>query len=235
MSNGDKGKFSAEISQSVIEEALNSVRRHTGDAAEQEVPVEVEVAGEESGPAAANPAHDAELAALQAQLDLSLSKGREMMDKIKDAHEKMLRAAADLENFKKRAAKEKEEVQRFGSERLLKDLLPVVDNLARALEHSKSAADFESLIEGVGMTRKLFEDTLSRHGVKVLTSVGKAFDPRFHEAMQQVETGELPPGHVVSEVVRGFTLNERLIRPALVVVSKLPTEAEKLTEKGEGT
>jgi molecular chaperone GrpE len=216
----EKGKFSTDIGQDVIEEALRSVKKHTGAA--EEIPVEVE--GQPSEEAAApGSEHDKELASLKAQLDFSMAKGRELMERIKEGHEKMLRAIADLENYKKRAAKEKDEIQRFGSEKLLKDLLPVVDNLDRAMEHSKAAADYESFKQGVAMTRKLFEDTIGRHGVKAFTSVGKAFDPRFHEAMQQVETGEVPPNQVVSEVLRGFTLNERLVRPALVMVSKAPT------------
>jgi molecular chaperone GrpE len=132
----------------------------------------------------------------------------------------MLRAVADLENFKKRAQKEKEEVQRFGLERLLKDLLPVPDNLDRALEHARSSTDFESLKKGLQMTRKLFEDTLARHGVKSFSSLGKPFDPHVHEAMQHVETSDMAPGLVAAEVLKGYTLNDRLVRPALVMVSK---------------
>lgn len=195
MASQDKGRFSADIGQDVIEEALKSVN---------------------SPP----PADPGEVEELRAQLELSQAKGREMMEKIKEAHEKMLRATADLENFKRRAQKEREEVQRFGVERLLKDLLPVADNLDRALEHSGAAVDLDSFRQGIQMTRKLFEDTLARHGVKVFSARGQPFDPRFHEAMQQVETDEVPANHVVSEVLKGYTLNERLVRPALVVVSR---------------
>ena len=91
----------------------------------------------------------------------SQSKGREMMERLKDSHERALRAAADLENYKKRAQKEKEEVQKFGSERLLKDLLPVVDNLDRALEAARSPPTSTAWSTGVEMTRKLFEDARS--------------------------------------------------------------------------
>jgi molecular chaperone GrpE len=75
-------------------------------------------------------------------------------------------------------------------------------------------------VKGLQMTRKLFEDTLGKHGVKSFSSVGKAFDPRFHEAMQHVETSEMAPGMVAAEVLKGYTLNDRLVRPALVMVSK---------------
>ncbi len=159
---------------------------------------------------------------LKAELELSLSRGRDLMQKLKDEHEKVLRTAADLENYKKRAQKEKDEVQKFGAEKLLKDFLPVFDNFDRALEHAKSSADFESLKKGVEMIRRLFEDNLGKHGVKAFSAKGQPFDPNRHEAMSAAETTELPPNHVYAEVLRGFTLNDRLVRPALVVVSKAP-------------
>jgi molecular chaperone GrpE len=207
--SGNKGHFSADISQDVINEALKSVeRREKGDAP----------------PAAPDP-RDAELATLKQELELSMSRGRDMMHKLKDEHEKVLRAAADLENYKKRAQKEKDEVQKYGSEKLLKDFLPVFDNLDRALEHAKSPADYESLKKGVEMIRRLFEDTLGKHGVKAFSARGQVFDPNRHEAMSAAETTEMPPNHVHTEVLRGFTLNERLVRPALVVVSRAPEAA----------
>jgi len=162
----------------------------------------------------------------RSQLELSQSKSRETMDRLKDSHERALRAAADLENYKKRAQKEKEEVQKFGAERLLKDFLPVLDNLDRALEAAQKSADFESLRTGVEMTRKLFESAFGKQGVKGFTAVGQPFDPRLHEAMQQMESTTVPAGHVVYEAVRGYTLNERLMRPALVVVAKAPETAQ---------
>jgi molecular chaperone GrpE len=228
----DKGSFSTNIGQDVLDEALKSVEKAAGkDPGKQEseaappVPVEVEGAAPEAAPPpeAAKDPKDAEIESLKAQVDFSMAKGRELMGKIKDEHEKMLRAVADLENYKKRAQKEKEEVQKFGVEKLLKDFLPVIDNFDRALDAAKSAADFDSLRKGVEMTRKLFEDTLGKHGVKSFSSKGQPFDPNRHEAMSAAETADLPPNHVFSEMLRGFTLNDRLVRPALVVVSRTPT------------
>jgi molecular chaperone GrpE len=163
-----------------------------------------------------------ELEEVRSQLEFSQSKGREMMERLKDSHERGLRAAADLENYKKRAQKEKEEVQKFGSERLLKDFLPVLDNLDRALEAAQKSNDFDSFRTGVDMTRKLFEGAFTKHGVKGFSAAGQPFDPRLHEAMQQVESAAVPAGHVLYEAVRGYTLNERLMRPALVVVARAP-------------
>jgi molecular chaperone GrpE len=225
----EKGSFSTSIGQDVLDEALKAVEKHSpsasGGSSQGAAAAGGPVAPEEAAPEApaAKDPRDAELESARAALDFSLAKGRELMGKVKDEHEKMLRAVADLENFKKRAQKEKEEVQRFGVEKLLKDFLPVIDNLDRALDAAKSAADYESLKKGVEMTRKGFEDTLGKHGVKAFSARGQPFDPNRHEAMTAVETAELPPNHVAAEVLRGFTLNDRLVRPALVVVSRTPS------------
>jgi len=221
----EKGSFSTNIGADVINEALKSVEK--AKAAVRGVEVEVappaEGAPADPPPASSEPS---EVESLKAQLELSMAKGRELMGKVKDEHEKMLRAVADLENFKKRAAKEKEEIQKFGNEKLLKDFLPVVDNFDRALGHAASSGDLDSLKKGVEMIRKLFEDTLGKHGVKSFTSLGQPFDPNKHEAMSAAETDQLPPNHVHSEFLRGFTLNDRLVRPALVVVSKAKAAPE---------
>nr|WP_246356808.1 nucleotide exchange factor GrpE [Pyxidicoccus fallax] len=183
-----------------------------------------------------------EVESLKAQLEFSQAKGRETMERLREAHERAkeaqertVRAAADLDNYRKRALKEKEEVQRFGSEKLLKDLLPVMDNLDRALEAAAKSPDIDSFQKGVAMTRKSFEDALGRHGVKSFSAKGQPFDPRMHEAIQQVETADVPAGHVAYEVVRGFYLNERLVRPALVVVARAPApvEATPVTQPAE--
>ena len=163
-----------------------------------------------------------------------MAKGRELMGKIKDEHEKMLRAVADLENYKKRARKEKDEVQKFGNEKLLKDFLPVFDNFDRALDAAKSAADFESLRKGVEMTRKLFEDTLGKHGVKAVQRQGPAVrsaPPRGDAAGR--DRPRCPPTTCISEVLRGFTSNDRLVRPALVIVSRAPTRPGRAADTGE--
>ena len=235
MGSDDKSKFSTNIGDDVIKAALESVRKHTAEGKAPEVTPSAGSPAAEAAPASVDLQVDAaapedsgekdkELASLKTQLEVSQAQGQTMMGRIKDGHEKMLRAVADLENFKKRAAKEKEEMQKFGNEKLLRDLLPVVDNFDRALEHSKTSGDPASLEKGVVMIRKLFEDTLGKHGVKAFESKGKAFDPGVHEAMGQVETADLPPNHVVSELVRGFTLNDRLVRPALVMISKAKTQ-----------
>ncbi len=246
----DKGKFETNIGDDLINEALKSVDKAKAAVQGVDVALEPEAATPAAAKASAaeppatvssaavkpepvkNEAAE-ELATLRQQLEFSMAKGRELMDRVKDEHEKMLRAVADLENFKKRAAKEKEEVLKFGSERLLRDFLPVIDNFDRALEHARSAADYESLRKGVEMIRKLFEDSLGKHGVKSFTATGQLFDPNRHEAMSAVETNALPPNHVHHEVLRGFTLNERLVRPALVVVTRPLPVAEAAAPETE--
>ncbi|MCI0669368.1 MAG: nucleotide exchange factor GrpE [Myxococcaceae bacterium] len=208
------GAMTADIGEDVIQDALRSVEAHErGDAP---------TAGEEAPPAEAPAADARELEELRLQLDLSQAKGRELMEKLRDTHERMLRSAADLDNYRKRATREKEETQKYGIERVLKDLLPVIDNLDRALEHTDPGADGGALLSGVKMTRKLFEDALGRNGVKAFSAKGQPFDPHLHEAMQQVESTDVPPNTVVNEVLRGYMLHERLVRPALVMVSRAP-------------
>lgn len=230
-----KGAFSADISDDAIQEALRAVEdREAGQAAPDDAPEGAEVelvleagADEDAG----------EVAALKAALDEkerlleeSMQRGRETMERLQELNEKALRQAADFDNFRKRAAREKEDLQKFAIEKVLKDLVPVLDNFDRALEHASAGTDLEGFAKGVEMTRRHFEEALGRFGVKGFSAVGEAFDPRFHEAMEQVESAEHPANVVVREMVRGYLLHERLIRPALVSVSKGPGPAA-----GEGT
>jgi molecular chaperone GrpE len=171
----------------------------------------------------------AELSALKAKLEereaaleQSQKLGCEAASKLQELHEQRVRAVADLENFRKRAQREREEALKFGQERLLRDMLPIIDNLERALD-PKNSADLAALREGVEMTLKSFEATLARVGLKGFSALGQPFDPNLHEAIQAVESDE-PPGTVLAQMVRGFTLNDRLIRPAMVFVAK-PREA----------
>lgn len=209
----EKGAFQADIPANAVEEALRSVERvGTGEDA-------AEVAPPPAMPPADAAALAAEVEALRAQVELSTSKGRETMEKLRDMHERLLRATADLENYKKRAAKEREEVQRFGIEKVLKDLLPVVDGLDRALS---AATPDDPLSAGVKLVRASLEQALARNGVVGFSAMGQKFDPAYHEALLQVPTAEKPAGTVVLEHARGFKLNDRLLRPAMVGVAVEP-------------
>jgi molecular chaperone GrpE len=143
-------------------------------------------------------------------------------DEARQNHERWLRERADLENIKKRAARERAETLRYANENVLKDLLPIIDNLERALEHARSGGDGQPLVEGVGLVLKSLHDVLERHGVTRIEAKGTPFDPAHHHAMAQVETAEHEPNVVVEEHQPGYRLNDRLLRPALVSVAKAP-------------
>jgi molecular chaperone GrpE len=137
-------------------------------------------------------------------------------------YDRYLRQVAELDNFKRRASREKEEAIRFANETLVRDLLPVVDNLERAIAHSKGESNGKPLIEGVEMVLRGLFDVLAKYGVIQVSALGEPFDPGKHEAMAQVESGTHPPNTVVEEYHKGYLLRDRLLRPALVSVAKAP-------------
>jgi molecular chaperone GrpE len=188
-----KGAFEADIPADAVQEALRSVERID------------------------------DVASLRAQLELSTAKGRETLERLKEEHERVLRAAADLDNYKKRAARERDEVQKFANERLLKDLLPVLDGLDRALA---AAPPEDPLAEGVRLVRASLEQALAKHGITAFSAMGEKFDPAFHEALLQIPTGDDAPGTVVLEHARGFRLHDRLVRPAMVGVAVEPARTD---------
>jgi molecular chaperone GrpE len=157
-------------------------------------------------------------------------KVEEKEKEVKEHHDRLLRVAADFENYKKRMTREKEEWVKFANEDLIKSILPFVDNLERAVNHSEKTEDIQSLVEGIKLTVQQLLQTLNRFGVSPVESLGKPFDPTMHEAMLVVETDQHEPNQVVEEFQKGYLLNDRLLRAATVSVSKLP---EKVTQKRE--
>ncbi|HEY3347218.1 MAG TPA: nucleotide exchange factor GrpE [Nitrospirota bacterium] len=143
----------------------------------------------------------------------------------KEAQDKYLRLLADTENYKKRMARESIEREKFYNEGLLKDFLPVLDNLDRALAHAGEGCTGDAaFVEGVKMVQKQFMDTLAKFGVMGFESVGQPFDPERHQAVAHVETEEQEPGTVVQEFQKGYFLNDRLLRAAMVTVAKKPEQ-----------
>ena len=134
--------------------------------------------------------------------------------------DQLLRTAADFDNFRKRARREQEDATRRGRETTVKDLLPIFDNLERAGAHAETGADTKAVSDGIRMVMKQFVDTLDRMGIKRIVTVGQAFDPSRHEAIQHLESKEHPAGVVMAEVQGGYAIGDFLVRPALVVVSK---------------
>jgi len=149
---------------------------------------------------------------------------------ITEHHDRLLRLAADFENYKKRAAREKEDWAKFANEDLLRAILPFIDNLERAINHAQKVVDTGVLIEGVRLTIQQILQTLNRFGLSSFQSVGKPFDPTVHEAMLVVETDKHEPNQVVEEVQKGYLLNDRLLRPATVSVSKPPEKEAQTSE-----
>ena len=140
--------------------------------------------------------------------------------------DQLLRTAADFDNFRKRSRRDVAEAEQRAREDVLRDLLPVFDNLERAVQHAESATDVQALADGIRMVMRQFIDTVSKLGVKRVESVGKPFDPSVHEAIQHLESSEYPPGTVTHEAQAGYEVGERLLRPALVVVSKGSSKPE---------
>ena len=136
--------------------------------------------------------------------------------------DKYLRERADLENYRKRVQKEKEEILKYGNESFILEILPAVDNLERAVSH---AEEDSPVIEGVKLTLSMLISTLKKFGVTpVETPAGTPFDPALHQAMGQVESADQEPNTVVSEFQKGYLLNDRLLRPAMVTVAVKPAE-----------
>lgn len=163
---------------------------------------------------------DAALEAIQLRAELAELKDRWMRER------------ADLENFKRRSAREKQDALRFGSENLLKDLLPVIDNLHRALAHAKQGHEGDPILTGVELVLRGFDEVLERHGVKVVPARGTPFDPNRHEAISHVES-DAPANTVIDEHQRGYILHDRLLRPALVTVGKGPRPGNDVANDAE--
>jgi molecular chaperone GrpE len=143
-----------------------------------------------------------------------------------------MRSAADFDNFRKRSRKELEDTRKAGREELLKDLLPVFDNLERAMTSAERATDVKPVSDGLKMVLRQFIDTLGRSNITKVPTVGSKFDPSVHEAIQQIETDEQAPGTVVAEVQPGYLQGDRLIRAAMVVVAK--PKQQSSTSEGNG-
>jgi molecular chaperone GrpE len=141
---------------------------------------------------------------------------------LEETREKYLRLAADYENFRRRALKERQDLHNYAVENFVKELLPTVDNLERALAHARqgeSTEESKAAWEGVELTYRSLLQCLERFGVVPVAAEGEAFDPQVHEAVQQLPTAEHPPGRVVGVLQKGYLLKDRLLRPALVAVS----------------
>ncbi|MBT4522832.1 MAG: nucleotide exchange factor GrpE [Halieaceae bacterium] len=144
----------------------------------------------------------------------------QLQDDVLVAKEASLRAQADAQNVKRRAEQDVEKARKFALEQFAKELLPVVDNLERALEAASGDDAIKPIAEGVELTLKSFFDAMKKFHIEAVDPVGEPFDPQFHQAMSMVENNEVEPNTVTMVMQKGYTLNARLVRPAMVVVSK---------------
>ncbi len=185
---------------------------------EQQSDVQSEVKEDaEAASADENAAETADAGDDNLSVEEKLAKTQEELEAYK---EKVLRLAAELENFKKRTQREKEEHMKYALEAFAKELLPFLDNLERAVESAKETKDIEKLIEGLELTLSGYLKTLEKFGLKVFAAEGQRFDPNYHEALSTEVNDEVEENTVIKELLKGYTLHERLLRPAMVVVSK---------------
>ena len=139
---------------------------------------------------------------------------------LREAQDRLLRTQAELDNFRKRSRREYEEAQKYREMDLLRDLLPVLDNVLRAIEAADKTADVESLRAGFRMTAQQIEKLLEAHGCSTIATDGNPFDPTVHDAILQQPVAGTPPGTIVATASRGYRLHDRVVRPAQVIVAK---------------
>lgn len=146
----------------------------------------------------------------------------------KESYDRFLRVSAEFENYKKRAVREMDDFRKFANENFAKAMLPVIDNLDRALEtSSRDEQSNSSVVEGVSMTLKEILKVFEQFSVKAFESLGKTFDPNFHQAVMQQEAEGHPDNTVIQELQKGYMMHDRLLRPAMVVVSKTKADPER--------
>lgn len=171
---------------------------------------------------------DSEVAQEQGDLAEQLAAAQEEAQKMKDQY---LRAEAEMANLRRRVEKDVENAHKFGQEKLSKELLSVADNLERAIVSTEGdSVDVNAIREGVEMTLKGLQDVFAKFKIEAVDPHGEPFDPQLHQAMSMVENTEVEPNTVIAVMQKGYTLNERLIRPAMVMVSKGGEAAKKIDE-----
>ncbi|MBC8080202.1 MAG: nucleotide exchange factor GrpE [Gorillibacterium sp.] len=153
------------------------------------------------------------------ELNAPLSELDQVRQELKEAQERTLRVQADFDNFRRRTRQDKEEFAKYASSKVMEGIIPVVDNFERALGASRETQDFDSLMKGIEMTFRQLEQLLEQEGVKSMETVGQPFNPEFHQAIMQVDSDEHEEGMIVEEVIKGYMLRDKVIRPAMVKVS----------------
>ncbi|MCE9624676.1 MAG: nucleotide exchange factor GrpE [Deltaproteobacteria bacterium] len=189
--------------------------------AKKETEARVAAAQESGISAGLEDQYQAKITELEAALQQAQAGLEEAEGKAREANEKFVRTYAEFDNFRKRITKEKEEGLRYGNEKFVKEILPVLDGLEQALAHAETS-DKKAIVAGVQLVLRQFLKVLEGFGVTPVDAVGQPFDPHHHEAMAHQESEEHDPHTVVTEYRRGYKMNDRLVRPSLVTVSKKP-------------
>ncbi len=157
--------------------------------------------------------NEEEMALMQSELDEAKAQSQIAIDK-------MMRLAAEFDNYKKRSAKEYENIRKYAAESIIKELIPIVDNFERAIESADESKDIDSLLKGINLILNQMLNLLEKEGVTRIKAVGEVFDPNVHEAVLHIASDEYPENVVVNEFQKGYILNGRVIKPAMVAVSK---------------
>lgn len=201
MNNEHKDAVQDTVTEEIEETLDNTPNSGEGGSPEGEVNPEQEIPVTDS----ADEAGSAELEKLQAE--------------VLEHQQRALRVQADFDNFRRRTQKEKEDLGKYASSKLITELLPVIDNFERALQASGDNPEFESFSKGVNMIFRQLESVLASEGLTAMNSVGEPFNPEYHQAIMQVESDEYEEGIVVEEVQKGYMLKDKVLRPAMVKVS----------------
>lgn len=222
MTDGDESKKKAAANDDVAAaETPEAAAQAEADAVEAEAEA---AAAEDVEAAEAEAAEDVEAAAPSPEEEITALK------------DQLLRAMAEIENTRRRAQRELDDVRKYAVAEFARDLLALADNLERALTSAKAsddeAGDRSALVEGIELTERQFRQILEAHGIQPIEAEGQKLDPNLHQAMMQIDDAEVEPGTIVQVVQIGYTIHDRLLRPAMVAVAKAP-EAAPAPETGQ--
>jgi len=157
--------------------------------------------------------NEEEMTLMQSELDGAKAQAQIAIDR-------MMRLAAEFDNYKKRSAKEYENIRKYAAENIIKELIPIVDNFERAIESANESKDIDSLLKGISLILSQMLNLLEKEGVVRIKAVGEVFDPNVHEAVMHIASDDYPENVVAQELQKGYILRDRVVRPAMVSVSK---------------
>ena len=176
---------------------------------------------------------DEEIKALKEALEKANEENNALRASQKQLNDRIMRLSADFDNYRKRVTRDQDQVKFQAEERIVSSFLGVMDNFERAISHAKQSQDYAQLLQGVELTSKMYLSTLAKHGCIPFDSVGKEFDPVYHDVLQRIIDPEAPHNSVVQEHLKGYTMHDRVIRPALVVVAQHSEDEEEIPNHSE--